>query len=166
MTCLRQHKKVKQLIQSSWGKQDGMQKMRASWGLQTPLCTDEWEMEVVRWDLVSLFPTFCPVARKYTLLATELTFYVLDSYTLCPQANCILTWYTFPELEPAVTIGCSSRQKWSEALIAMRKPPSLKKKPHPPPQNPTQKQNKKNPTNINAKWSEFYLYIVERKLAL
>lgn len=128
MTCFWQHKKVKQLIQSSWGKQDGMQKLRASWGLQTPLCTDEWEMEVVRWDLVSLFPTFCPVSRKYTLLATELTFYVLDSYTLCPQANCILTQYTFPELEPAVTIGCSSRQKCSEPLIAMRKPPSFKKK--------------------------------------
>ena len=118
VTCLRQHKKVKQLIQSSRGKQDGMQRVRASWGLRIPLCTDEWEMEGERWDLISLFSTFCPVARKYTVLAMELTFYVLGFHTLCPQANCILTQYAFPELKPPVTMGCSSRQKCCTLLCA------------------------------------------------
>ncbi|KAM9240226.1 uncharacterized protein RG961_015739 [Leptosomus discolor] len=45
---LWQHEKVKRLAQSSQGKQDGKQRVRASWGLQIPLCTDEWETEEER----------------------------------------------------------------------------------------------------------------------
>lgn len=46
------------------GRQDGMKRVRTTWGLRIPLCTDEWEMEGERWNLVSLFSAFYPVARK------------------------------------------------------------------------------------------------------
>lgn len=131
MTWLQQHREVNSSPSTAGVSRTACKERELLRG-----CTDEWEMEGERRDLVSLSSPFGPIPRKHTVLAMELTFHVLEFYTLCPQANCILTQYAFPELDRAVpwaappdpdVLNCSLL--WANAHL-WKKPHPLSPKPH------------------------------------
>lgn len=149
MACLQQHKEVKQLLQSSWGKQDGMQSIRASWGLRILLC--------IRWVRNGREKMGSYFFILYLLYSQDINYTGCGAYILCTELLYSLSssQLHFNPICFSRTQACCDHRLLLQAEMFwtthcyVQTPPSLKKT---TPTSPTQKKPRITKQTTEVKW--------------